>query len=135
MNKLQIFSVLAGICFGIWPLFMNRSGLTGNVSSAAFCLVALIGVLPFAIKSGSNSLATASWLMVVLAGLFGALGLLFFNGMLAKASMKTVGSLFVLMTVVQIAIPAIYQVIITGRLPLGKLTGFIAAVIAALLLL
>src|SRR3989344_3826804 len=134
MNDLRVMAALAGVFFGLWPLFMNRSGLTGNVSSAVFCVAAFIGVLPFAIKSGGASLATANWLMVVFAGLFGALGLLSFNGMLASASLQNVGTLFVLMTVVQIAIAASYQTIMNGHLSIDKVSGYVAAAVAAYLL-
>src|SRR3989338_2141707 len=125
MNDLRVMAALAGIFFGLWPLFMNRSGLTGNVSSAAFCVAALIGVLPFAIKSGGASLVTANWLMVAFAGLFGALGSLFFNGMLAGTSSQSVGTLFVLMTVIQVAVAASYQIIMSGQLSIDKVGGYI----------
>lgn len=135
MNKLQILASFAGVCFGVWPLFMNRSGLNGNVASAAFSTFVLIGVLPFALYSSGGMLPKANWLMVVGAGIFGVLGLLSFNGMLAGASLNNVGTLFVLMTVIQIVLPALYQVTMTGELPITKLAGFVAATIAAYLLL
>ncbi len=135
MSDLVIKAVLAGIFFGVWPLFMNRSGLGGNVSSAVFALIVFIMVFPFAIKSIGFSLPAGNWLMVVLAGIFGALGLLSFNGMLAGVSSERVGSLFVVMIIVQIAIPAIYQVFMTGELPVTKAMGFILAVGAAFFLL
>ena len=135
MNDLLLKAVLAGVCFGIWPLLMNRSGLNGNVSSAAYTLIALIGVLPFALYSSGFSLPTANWTMVVLAGLFGAFGLLSFNGMLAGATLQNVGTLFVLMTVVQVAIAAAYQTFMSGHLTIDRAGGYIAALVAAYLLL
>lgn len=135
MNDLYMKAILAGVLFGIWPLFMNRSGLNGNVSSAAFCLAALAGVAPFAIYSNGLSLPNANWLMVILAGAAGAVGLLFFNGMLASASLQNVGALFVLTTVAQVTVAASYQVVMSGHLSLDKIGGYIAAVAAAYLLL
>lgn len=135
MGKLQGLAVMAGVFFGIWPLLMNRSGLSGNVATAAFTAIVLIGVVPFAFASGGASLGSANWTAVALAGALGALGLLSFNGMLAGASTAAVGQLFVLMTVVQIAIPAIYHVVMTGDIQLTKLAGFAAAIVAAFLLL
>lgn len=135
MNDLLVKAVLAGVFFGIWPLFMNRSGLNGNVSSAAYTAIALIGVLPFALYSSGFSLPMANWTMVVLAGLFGALGLLSFNGMLAGASLQNVGTLFVLMTVVQVVIAATYQTIMSGHVSIDRAGGYIAALVAAYLLL
>lgn len=135
MNELQIRAVLAGVLFGIWPLLMNRSGLNGNVSSAVFSLACLAGTLPFALWSMGNSLATANWPIIAVAGVLGALGLLFFNGMLAKATSEKVGTLIVLAIVAQISIPALYQVVTNGGLTVSRGIGFAAAVLAAFLLL
>ncbi|HWY75912.1 MAG TPA: hypothetical protein VN281_09865 [Verrucomicrobiae bacterium] len=134
MNELQIKAILAGLAFGIWPLVMNRSGLVGNVSSMAFGLIATLGVLPFALRSMGGSFPTANWTAVVIAGLIGACGLLFFNGMLAKATPQNVGLMFVTMIVVQTAIPALYQVVMNGELSLRKAAGFALAFASAYLL-
>ena len=134
MSELHLRAVLAGVFFGIWPLLMNRSGLTGNVSSAVFALGALIVVSPFALYEFSGVTTSVVWTMVVGACIFGGLGLLAFNGMLSKATPETVGSLFVVMIVVQVATPALYQVINGGGLTVSKAIGFAAAILAALLL-
>jgi hypothetical protein len=133
MNDLKIRAMLAGLSFGLWPLFMNRSRLNGNMSSLAFGAVATIVVLPFALRSLRGA-AAADWNMVMIAGVLGACGLLFFNAVLAKASPTEVGRLFVLMVVVQISIPALYQVILNRHLSIGTACGFAAAVLAACLL-
>jgi hypothetical protein len=112
---------------------MNRSRLNGNMSSLAFGAVATIVVLPFALRSLRGA-AAADWNMVMIAGVLGACGLLFFNAVLAKASPTEVGRLFVLMVVVQISIPALYQVILNRHLSIGTACGFAAAVLAACLL-
>lgn len=135
MNELQWRAVIAGIFFGIWPLFMNRSGLSGNVSSAMFGISCFIWILPIALRSNGFTLPQANWWVVAAAGIFGALGLLSFNGMLAKATVKNVGTLFVLMTVVQIAVAALYQTVMTGRVTLDKAAGYATATLAAFLLL
>lgn len=134
MTELHIRAILAGVFFGIWPLLMNRSGLTGNISSAVFALGVLIVVLPFALYEFSNVTISVSWTMVISACVFGGFGMLAFNGMLSRATPKTVGSLFVLMLVVQIAIPALYQIVSGGGLTISKSIGFAAAILAAFLL-
>lgn len=134
VNDLQIRAMLAGVAWGIWPLVMNKSGLNGNVSSAAFSVVVLLSVLPFALGSMGGALATANWTAVIIAGLCGAGGMLMFNGMLAKATPQNVGVLFVTMMVVQMAIPALYQVVKDGNLSVSKAIGFAAAFVAAVLL-
>jgi hypothetical protein len=133
MTDLKVRAMLAGLAFGLWPLFMNRSRLNGNLSSFAFGAAATIIVLPFALRS-FGEFATADWKMVVIAGILGACGLLFFNAVLAGATPAQVGKLFVLMVVVQITVPAVYQVILNRHLSIGTACGFGAAVIAACLL-
>ena len=133
--SLQMKAALAGIFFGIWPLFMNRSGLSGNVSSAIFSLGTLVILLPVAIASNNGmSLPSANWLMVGTACILAAFGLLSFNGMLAGASPKEVGTLFVIMIVVQTATPAMYSIVLNGGMNWSKMCGFVAAIIAAVLL-
>lgn len=136
MNELHVRAILAGILFGAWPLLMNKSGLSGNISSAVFAFGALAIVLPFGIYEFQHVGKSLSigWALVTTACILGGLGLLAFNGMLAKADPKTVGSLFVLTVVVQVATPALYQVFMDGGLTVRKTTGFMAAILAALLL-
>ena len=134
MESLEIRSVAAGILFGIWPLFMNRSGLTGSIGTFVFAAVVLLCVFPFAV-SGLNNIGNAHWIWAVTAGIFGALGLLAFNSILAKATPQTVGTFFVLMIVIQVVVPAVYQAIMSGGLAFSKIVGFVLAAVAAILLL
>ena len=133
MDSLQVKALLAGLFFGLWPLLMNKSGLSGNVSAMAFSGLVLVFVTPFAIGDIGH-MTNIRWMMVVGAGLFGAVGVMFFNGMLARATPQSVSTLFVLMIVVQTAVPAIYQAIINGGVSLTKGIGFALAAIAAVLL-
>lgn len=133
MDSLQVKALLAGLFFGLWPLLMNKSGLSGNVSAMAFSGLVLVFVTPFAIGDIGHMM-NIRWMMVVGAGLFGAVGVMCFNGMLAKATPQSVSTLFVLMIVVQTAVPAIYQAIINGGVSLTKGVGFALAAIAAVLL-
>lgn len=41
MNELQLRAVIAGVLFAVWPLVMNRSGVSGNLASGAFALCVL----------------------------------------------------------------------------------------------
>jgi hypothetical protein len=133
MNSLQIKAALAGVFFGLWPLFMNRSKMTGNVSSAFFSLIVFVCVLPFAL-GGLKSMDGINWKMVAAAGIAGAIGVLFFNGMLAKATKENVGMLFVIMIVVQTTIPAMNYAIMNGGMSPSKIIGFVMAFTAAILL-
>lgn len=133
MESLEIKSVAAGILFGIWPLFMNRSGLAGNLGTFVFASVVLLCVLPFAAGSLSN-IGNAHWVYAIVAGIFGALGLLAFNSMLSKTTPQNVGILIVLMIVVQTVVPAVYQAIMNGGLPFSKIIGLVLAAVSAVLL-
>lgn len=133
MSDLQVKAILAGLFFGFWPLFMNKSGLKDNISSAAFCMIALMVIVPFAIHD-IRALQNAHWLMLIAAGTLGGIGLLFFNGMLSKATPERVGTLFIIMLVAQMIPPAIYQVVKDGGITISKGLGFLAGILAIFLL-
>lgn len=125
-------ALFAGLFFGLWPLLMNRSGLSGTTSSAFFAGLVFLFVLPFAIKSGLPP-NPISWTLVGAAGIAGGLGILCFNGMLASVTPTEVGSLFIVMILVQISVPALQMALISG-LTLNKAIGLAFAVLAAVLL-
>lgn len=133
MESLEIKSIIAGILFGIWPLFMNRSGLSGNLATFIFAVVVLLCVFPFAAGSLQN-IGKVHWILVITAGIIGAFGLLLFNGVLSKATPQNVGVLIVLMIIVQTIVPAVYQAIMSGGLPFTKIAGLVLAAAAFLLL-
>jgi uncharacterized membrane protein len=133
MDNLRLSAVLAGVFFGVWPLLMNRSGLSGIMSSTVFTAIVLVCLSPFALSS-VGQISDANWTMAISAGVVGAFGLYFFNGMLTTATPQQVGSLFVLMIVVQTAIPAMYQVVMTGELTTTRAIGFVLAFVSAVLL-
>ncbi len=136
MNNYYLTSVLAGVFFGLWPLLLNRSGFNGNFASVIFAGIGFIFILAVSILTGSmHSSSHPNWYMVVAAGIASASGVLLLNSVLAKVSPANVSTIFVLMLIVQISIPAIYQVIISGSLSFQKALGFILAAITAWLLL
>lgn len=99
MDSLYLKALIAGVAFGIWPLLMNRSNLSGNVATSIYTIVVMLLVLPFAwgnLKSASQG----NWWMIILAGIAGAVGMLYYNGILAEASSKRVGTLIVLMLLI-----------------------------------
>ena len=134
MDNLLIKAILAGIFMGLWPLFMNKTGLNGNVAVVIFSALVAIVVIPFAVVDFGN-MANVRWWVLAITVILGAAGMIFFNGMLAKATPQSVGTLFVLMIIVQTSIPAIYQVIQNGGISLMKGAGFLLAIIAAILLI
>jgi len=133
LDSLEFKSIIAGVLFGIWPLFINRSGLTGNVASFVFASVVLLSVSPFAV-SNLSQIGNSYWIWAVAAGIVGAAGLLLFNNVLSKATPQSVGILVVLMILIQTVVPAVYQVIMNGEISMTKLAGFVLAVVASFLL-
>ena len=133
MNSLQIKASIAGIFFGVWPLIMNKSGLTGNTSSMFFSGMVFLFITPFAVGNIGN-ISDVKWSFVVVSGIISAIGLLCFNSMLSKASSQSVGMLVILMILAQMSVPAIYQVVQQGSISLNKGLGFVFAIIAAILL-
>ncbi len=134
MESLDVKAVVSGILFGIWPLLMNRSGLSGNLSTLVFATVVLACVFVVSFSSLQNiTITSLPW--AIGAGIVGAFALLVFNSILAKATPQAVGTFIVLMIVAQIVVPATYQAILNGGLPFSKIAGFVFATIAAILLL
>lgn len=135
MNEITLRATVAGLFFGVWPLLMNRSGLSGATSSAVFSGMTFVIVLPFALKEANTSnLAMVIWRFAFLAGVAGAIGVLAFNGGLSKVTPQTVGMYFVMMMCVQIALPAVYHVVMTGEVSASKVLGFVLALTAGYLL-
>jgi hypothetical protein len=134
MDAINLKAVAAGICFGIWPLFMNKSGLNSAEASAALSLFLLAVVSPFLLVNGLPQLSAVRWEMALPACVFDALGLLALNSLMSSASSAEAGRAFVIVTVVQVAIPAIYLAVLAGGLTLKTVFGLAAAFIAVLLL-
>ena len=119
---------------GVWPLFMNKSGLNSAEASAALSLFLLAVVAPFVLVHGLPEFSGVRWQMALPACVFDALGLIALNSLLSRASGAQAGRAFVVVTVVQIAIPAVYLAVLTGGLTLRSVIGFGAAGIAVYLL-
>ena len=134
MNFLYLQAAVSGLLFGCWPLFMKHSGLNGNVASACFSSMSLIGVLPFMVWTIGFKVPEANWKLVGCAGLCGAVGLLIFNGMLTRATKEGFGTLFVIVNLTQVAVAATYQSYMDGRLPPQKIGGYTLAFLATYLL-
>ena len=111
----------------LWSLaaFMNKSGLNSAEASAALSLFLLAVVSPFLLVNGIPQFSAVKWQMAVPACVFDALGLLALNSLLASASSVQAGSAFVIVTVVQVAIPAAYLAVLAGGLTLRSAIGLV----------
>ena len=130
----MLLALIGGAFFGAWPLLMNRSGLSCNLSSAVFSAIVFLTVAPFMLNEGFGSMKTANMYYAVGSAIVGAIGLLAFNSMLSKAPKEQVGSFFIVMIMAQLALPAIYQMVMSGSLSPRKLVGITLAFVVAKLL-
>ncbi len=69
MSATTLQFVLAGLCFGTFPLLMNKSGLSGSLSSFSIIVIGIICVFPFAFSELKN-IANINWKMALGAGIF-----------------------------------------------------------------
>jgi hypothetical protein len=135
LDHLSGRAILTGIFFGIWPLLMNRSGLSGNVSSLVLVVVMLGCILPFSVGNlGSIISPDIKWTFAIGASFFGAAGILLLNNILAMATPQRVSLLLVLTFVLQMVVPAVYHIIVTSGVTVTKGAGFAFAIAAAILL-
>ena len=135
LDHLSGRAILTGIFFGIWPLLMNRSGLSGNVASLVLVVVMLGCILPFSVGNlGSIISPDIKWTFAIGASFFGATGILLLNNILAMATPQRVSLLLVLTFVLQMVVPAVYHVIVTSGVTVTKGAGFAFAIAAAILL-
>lgn len=124
----------SGVFFGFWPLFMKSSGFSGFQGSFLFSLVCTAVILPFAVYEDPAGWTNGQWLFLAIAGLCGGVGLIMFTSGVMKAPKENLGAYFVMMVLVQMAVPACYHAYMNGSASLKHVSGLIAAVIAVLLL-
>ena len=137
-SSLSVQAIIAGIFFGIWPLFMQRSGLVGNASAGIYTGLVLVLLVPFAVRhlmTHPDTFTDVKWMMIAFAAVTGAAGMLFFNNMLGAATKETVGGLIVVMIIAQTALTAAYAVWANGTVSWSQAIGFVLAGCAAYLLL
>ncbi|MCB9811126.1 hypothetical protein H6777_03235 [Candidatus Nomurabacteria bacterium] len=104
---------------------MNKSGLPGFASAALFSGIAFLFVTPIAIGSGQLQQINFSGplMFAVLAAIVGALGLLVFNTGLSEVKTGQISGMFTTMIMVQLSVPAVYQMFLSGDLSLKRIAG------------
>lgn len=138
MDTLVVLTCISGIFFGVWPLFMNKSGLPGHISPSVFSTIGLAMVLPMALRGLSKvAFVNANWGMAIGAGISGGLGMIFFSRMLAEAKNDAprAAMLIALMTVIQVTVAALYKIALTRAITPSQAIGFMTAALTAFLLL
>lgn len=133
MDKMQCRAILAGLLFGIYPLFLSKSRISGNVMGATFSLVVCLTILPFALGE-MKELAMTNWRMLIGAGIVSAMGLMCMTSYLALPDQRQIGLLIILMIITQATVTAVYQVYMDKGISLTRILGFISAAVAIVLL-
>lgn len=134
MDSLYLKALIAGICFGVYPLLLQKSGLNGFVSCTVFCFVVWLSVIPFSITK-LNTVPAGYWQIVVVSGVISGIGMLFFTSLLANATEHNVSYLILFVTISQVTVTAINQIVTSGGITMHKALGFILAAIAVRLLI
>lgn len=77
--------------------------------------------------------ANTNWWLGVIAGVVGGIGILVFTPTISKLEPEKAARMFLIMLLVQTAIPAIYQIIV-GGIVLKRIIGVIFTILAVLFL-
>ena len=132
MNERALLSAVAGICFGLWPLVMNRLRLDPFVTVIIFLAGSLLFALPVAFLGNWSGITGPQLRIAALACVISAVGTICFNRMLATTTVGEVANMFLLMLVVQVAVPA--AVLLRNGASMRQIAGLAAAAVAIVLL-
>lgn len=132
MNERVLLSAVAGICFGLWPLVMNRLRLDPFATVIIFLAGSLLFALPAAFFGHWSGITGSQWRIAAVACAISAVGTICFNRMLATTIVSEVANMFLLMLVVQVAVPA--TVLLRNGASTRQVAGLAAAAIAIVLL-
>lgn len=135
LRNVYVEVIIAGIAAGAWPLVMQRSGLIGAPVALLCGLVALVTatVLIFASGGAQAQSQPTIWWIALVAGLLSALPFLILGDVIGRVSSTSLSTLYIILLIVQISIPAIFYAVVHG-INLKQGIGFILAIAAALLL-
>lgn len=136
LRNVYVEVILAGIAAGAWPLVMQRSGLIGAPVALLCGLIALIAATILIMASGGmqGQSQPIIWWIALGAGLLSALPFLLLGDVIGRTSATSLSTLYVLLLLVQISIPAIFYIVINHGVTLKQGIGFLLAIVAALLL-
>lgn len=130
-----LWPVIAGLCFGTWPLIMKSSGLNAIMASFVLTVVSLLVYLPF-LKSGFDqaSLLKVGVILAVVAGLLNGIGTIAFQKMIGGKEMD-ISQVVLMVIIIQIVITAAGGRLFYGDIfTVKKVFGIVAAGFAAYLL-
>ncbi len=130
-----MWPVMAGLCFGIWPLIMKSSGLNAIMAAFVLTTVSLLVYLPFLKGSFDQAaLFRTGVILAVVAGLLNGIGTIAFQRMIGAKDLE-ISQVVLMVIIIQIVITAaggrlFYHELFTIK----KAFGVVAAGCAAYLL-
>jgi len=129
MNKTTLLALLAGVCFGAWPIFMQKSGLNGFTQAFVFSFILVVIVTPIA-YFGHGDLTQIQWRMAVIAAIIGAFGTIIYTSAISKAltTQTSLATVILIQVVVQTVVPVVWEAIQTKTMPTTKLVGCMLAI-------
>lgn len=132
MNERALLSAAAGVCFGVWPLVMNRARLDPFAAVIVFLVGSLVFASPAALFGQWSHVTGGQLRVAALACLVSAVGTIAFNRMLSISTPAEAPNLLLVMLVVQVAVPA--AVLLREGASPRQLAGVAAAAMAVVLL-
>lgn len=124
MNRVE--DILIGICFGLWPFIMNKSGLDSRFTPVLTYSVPLLIALIRLYMSNSRLVGINNKAIAIgfISALVCAIGVLKFFDLLNK-SQKDLSISFIIITLIQVSIPVLINIVVSGELTLNKTVGFL----------
>ena len=132
MSERALLSAVAGICFGLWPLVMNRVRLDPFATVIIFLVGSLLFASPAAFFGNWSGITGGQLRVAAIACAISAVGTICFNRMLATTTVGDVANMLLLMLVVQVAVPA--AVLLRNGASARQVTWLAAAAIVIVLL-
>ena len=134
MKTLYVASILAGVCFGIYPTFLNRnSHLNGYLSITIFTFLVFLTVAPLSL-SKLGGMSETHWKSMIAAAVISGIGMIFLSGVLSKITKEMVPQILVLISISQILTATIIDVIMNKSITSSKGLGFVFAIVTVILL-
>jgi hypothetical protein len=125
-----MFSLIIGICFGLWPFIMNKSNLDLRFAPILASIIALIMTVInlFYFSSGELKTMNAKNLIIgCLASVICSFGVINFYKILSRTSPQELAIIFIVITLIQVSIPVLINIVVSGELTLNKAVGFLCA--------
>jgi uncharacterized membrane protein len=125
-----MFSLIIGICFGLWPFIMNKSNLDLRFAPILASIIALImtTINLFYFSPGElKAMNSKNLLLGFLSSVVCSFGVIMFYKILSKTSVQDLAISFIIITLIQVSIPVLINIVVSGELTLNKAVGFLCA--------